>query len=171
MRAVRLTWAEVLVAANIGCMRNVQDLQRELTPGNNQGFTNTWTPNIEGACGEMAVAKHLNTYWSGAIGRLRDADVGPFQVKTNMTRTTQNMCIHKVSEASIYISVLSFLPVFYIVGWIKGSDIVTRKAEWWHEKVPGRAAYFVPRPAFQLIETLPTDDFALEKGDPPDDTF
>lgn len=152
-----LTWAEVLVAAQIGAMRNVQSLKAGRSGGNGVGRENTWTLNIEGACGEMALAKHLNKYWSGAIGDLKADDVGTLQVKTNTSRKYDDLILRKSDRANrYYVSALSFIdevPRFLLTGWVYGADAMV--PEHWRDGTPGRTAFFFPRKLLNPMATLP----------------
>lgn len=150
---VTLTWAEVLLAASVGVMRNVQSLRNKCDPGT-AGVDDTWTRNIEGAAGELAVAKYLNVCWSGEIGNYRAADVGPYQVKTNTSRRLDDLILRDTDPTdSLYISVLSFLPRFVLCGWITGLD--GKQECWLREGAPGRPAYFVPRRLLLPLAELP----------------
>lgn len=62
MRIV-LNATELMVAAYIGSARNVQSVLGGAKPSAGMGMSNSWTANIEGAQGEMAVAKYLGRYW------------------------------------------------------------------------------------------------------------
>src|SRR5262245_58679562 len=120
---VRLTWAEILLAASVGSMRRVQNLKLNSMPGNGAGQHNAWTLDIEGACGEMAVAKYLGLYWGGQVGDYSANDVGKFQVKTNTSRQWTDLIIRPTdSDDGQFILVLSFLPDFEVCGWIRGRD-------------------------------------------------
>jgi hypothetical protein len=157
---ITLTWAEMLIAANIGVMRNVQSLK--LGRGRMDSLTTqfggmdyAWSTNIEGAAGEMAVAKHLGLFWSGAVGDIKANDVGPYQVKTNTSRKWDDLILRDWNDPNkIYIGVLSFVPKFVITGWIAGSDGM--KKEFHRDGVPGMPAYFVPRSLLKPMSDLPT---------------
>jgi len=150
---ITLTWAEVLLAAQVGCMRNVQCLENEWHDRSGDP-TNTWTRNIEGTCGEMAVAKWLNVYWSGNVGDLNAADVGDLEVKTNTSRRWDDLMIQRENRTDRnYVSVLSFLPRFKICGWITGAE--GKQDKYWREGKPGQPCYFVPRSDLHPLTTLP----------------
>lgn len=154
---ITLTWAEILVAANVGCMRNVQSLRLGRTDAAAylDGFG--WGANIEGACGEMAVAKHLGVYWSGAIGDITAPDVGGYQVKTNTSRKWDDLILRPWNKPdAIYISVLSFLPKFIITGWARGTEVKLEK--YFRDNVP-LPGYFAPRAILHDIAEL-LDPFA-----------
>src|SRR4029077_16732613 len=126
---VHLSWAEILLAANVGCMRNEQSLKLGRQPGNGAGVANTWTLNIEGSAGEMAIAKYFGVFWSGAIGDIMAADIGcRYQVKTNTSRRFDDLVIRQSDpDDCLYILVLSFLPDFILAGWASASDAKQQK--------------------------------------------
>jgi hypothetical protein len=142
-------------------MRNVQSLKENWEPAAAVGLDNTWTPNIEGACGEKAVAKHLGVYWTEIVGDSKADDVAKYQVRTNISRRLNDLCLRPRDPPSpirpqdrVYISVLSFLPEFVICGWILGSE--GKQEQWLREGSPGRPpCYYVPCSALNPLATLP----------------
>lgn len=151
---ITLTWAELLLAADVGVMRNVQSMKLGRTPLFRA--EDSWTSNIEGAAGEMAVAKARDRFWSGAIGNITADDVGPYQVKTNATRKWDDLMLpeRQAKPDKIYISVLSFAPRFIITGWIKGSDAMQKQ---FRRAGPPFASplFLVPRLVLNDMSTLP----------------
>jgi hypothetical protein len=152
---VKLSQTELMIAAYVGSARNVQSLTRDWKPGAGAGVLNTWTLNIEGAGGEMAAAKALNIYWLPVIGDPDANDVGPYQVRTNISRQYDDLCLRpRDRPGRIFIGVLSFCPEFEICGWILGQD--GKREEWLRDGTPGRPpCYYVPRSALAPMETLP----------------
>ena len=157
-RIIRSSKTEMMVAAYIGCGRNVQCLFGGWKPGAGLGTDDTWTPNVEGAAGEMAVAKALNLYWLPLIGDYQSTDVGPYEVRTNMSRKHTDLNLRpkdfdRGGDDKIYISVLSFAPEFEILGWIYGRD--GKQPQWFRRGTPGRPpSWWVPATALHDIETL-----------------
>lgn len=154
---ITLTWAEILLAATVGMIRNIQSLKTERKGGNNVGKADSWTLHIEGAMGECASAKYLDCFWNGEHGDYSAPDVGPYQVKTNTSRRwddliLKNSDVVKLPDDAIYISVLSFVPDFIICGWITVGE--AKQEQWWREGTPGRPAYFVPRAALHSMDDL-----------------
>ena len=161
---VTLTWAELMIGANIGLMRCVQSLKEGRgLPGTRRetfgGTETTWASNIEGTAGEMAVAKYLDRYWSGNVGDIDADDVGPYQVKTNTSRKWDDLIIRPWNKPDrIYIGVLSFIAPkpgtakFIITGWIWGEDAMTK--DYWRENVP-MPGYFFPRKLLHDMSELP----------------
>ncbi len=155
MIRVRLTATEMMVAAYVGAARNVQSLTQEWRPAAGVGVANTWTPNIEGAAGELAVAKALGIYWQPIIGNNHADDVGPYQVRTNISRKYDDLCLRpKDREDRIFISVLSFMPTMEIVGWIEGSE--GKRERWLRDGSADRPkCFYVPRNALRPMADLP----------------
>ena len=152
---VWLTTSELMVAAYVGSARNVQSLMQGWTPAAGVGLCNTWTPNIEGAAGEMAVAKGLGMYWRPIIGDNHSDDVGPYQVRTNVSRKHDDLCLRPRDRIDrVFIGVLSFLPEFEIVGWITGGD--GKQDCWLRDGSADRPqCYYVPRAALAPMSSLP----------------
>lgn len=151
---VKLSTTELMVAAYVGSARNVQSHAQAWTPHAGIGEADTWTVNIEGVAGEMAVAKALNLYWVPVVGNHRADDVGEYQVRTNMSRRLDDLCLRaRDREDRIYISVLSFFPEFEVVGWITGQE--GKDPQWLRDGTPGRPpCYYVPRTALHPLADL-----------------
>jgi hypothetical protein len=151
---VVLTATEMMVASYVGSARNVQSLIRgwQRTSGIK---TDTWSSNVEGAAGEIAVAKLLGIYWQPIVGDLAADDVGPYQVRTNMSRKHDDLCLRpKDRDDRFYISVLSFAPEFLVLGFIAGAD--GKQAKWLRDGTPGfPQCFYVPRAALLDLDALP----------------
>ena len=92
---ITLTWPEIILGAQMGCMRQIQNLRvgrrdrYDLTE--KEGFAK----HIMGCHGELAVAKWRGVYWSGQLGRLKAADVGVnIQVRAT-TYPEGRLVVHK----------------------------------------------------------------------------
>ena len=69
MIEVTLEYYEVAQAAHVGQLRNLSAMSRGYEtkmPGRE------WQAHIEGACGEIAVAKAAGKYWGGSINTFKD---------------------------------------------------------------------------------------------------
>ena len=153
-RRITLTATEMMVAAYVGSGRNVQSLCRgwKRTSGIK---TDTWSSNVEGAAGEIAVAKSLGIYWQPVVGTLDADDVGPYQVRTNMSRKHDDLCLRPNDRPDrLYISVLSFAPEFIILGFISGQD--GKQEQWLRNGTPGYPqCFYVPRGVLTDMDELP----------------
>lgn len=157
MIVIKLEWSEILLAAQVGIMRNVTSLKRGYSPRAAQGrhLVDAWGANVEGAAGELAVAKWRNSYWNGTIGETDRPDVGPYEVRTNTSRRLDDMIVRAGDpEDKVFIAVLSFLPEFHLIGWQYGR--LCKLPEYEREGSPWRPpCFFVPRSALNDMLDLP----------------
>lgn len=145
--SVRLTMAELMQAAQVGIMRRIQNIKvgRAERPTYGLGQDGAWSCDIEGAAGEMAVAKWRRSYWSGAIGDLAAADVAKLQVRTT-THPTGRLVLHDRDDPeAVYVLARGVAPSFELVGWLRGKDGMRK--EYWQDPTGKRPAYFVPTEA------------------------
>jgi hypothetical protein len=149
---IRLKTPEIMIGAYVANMRVIQNYKQNYDQGPHT-IKNLWSYHIEGALGEMAVAKHLNLYWSGNIGDREAPDVGPYQVKCNTSRTHDDLILRKTDKKGIYIGVLCFTPEFEICGWIDSAD--AKIDTYWRAPVKERPAWFFPRDLLNPMDTLP----------------
>ena len=77
---IKLTNSEIYQGANVGVLRQVQNLQVGAKPAYGEEGEKDWQKNIEGALAEMALAKHLGVYWSK--GNWKDLDVGEVECRS-----------------------------------------------------------------------------------------
>lgn len=152
---IRLNSTELMVAAYLGSGRNVYAMNR-LTPGAGQRHAD-WAADIEGAAGELAVAKALGIFWLPQIGDYKaEGDVGPYQVRCNMSRRLDDTILRPGDKPdAVYIGVLSLLPDVDVMGWIWGRDGMSE--QYLRDGAPGRPpCFFVPRAALRPLSELPT---------------
>jgi hypothetical protein len=145
IKKMTLSSCEMLRAAVVGVTRQVEGMKL----GRIEPYgapTHPWEGHIFGACGELAVAKHLNLYWEGLAENPEDliGDVWKVQVYTT-TWPNGRLLIHKgdEDEARHYL-VIAEPPVFSIIGWIRGRD--AKREEFWDENLP-RPTFAVPQNA------------------------
>lgn len=152
---IRLSWFEVHLASEIGCRRHLAALQAGLPDRHGADRDDDgWTKHVEGAAGEMAVAKALNLYYDGSVNTFRDgADVGhQIQVRTRSKAHYELLVREGDADLAPYVLVTGRSPAFRIVGWMYGADA---KQDAWRKAHGGRdAAYFVPQAALYPIEEL-----------------
>jgi hypothetical protein len=161
---ITLTATELMVAAYVGSARNVQSLIQKWSPASGAGLHDTWTPNVEGAAGEMAAAKYLGIYWQPIIGNSNADDVGFYQVRTNISRKHTDLCLRQRDNPDkIYISVLSFLPNFEILGWIFGRDGKLNKFLR-DGSVDRPQCFYVPRTVLHPMCEIPKQPSLAGKG-------
>lgn len=139
---VSLTKDELMQAVIVAAQRNVDNLFNNRKDAHGASRDNGWNLHIEGAAGEMAVAKYLNRYWYGNIGNLKANDVGSHEVRTT-PKHENRLIVHKSDPDDRYfILVTGLSPEFKIRGFMLGSD--AKQEKYWSDPAGGRPAYFVP---------------------------
>jgi hypothetical protein len=155
--SIELTWPEVVMAATQGIFRQISAIKNKRadkymddSPG--------WQTHIEGACGELAVAKFFDLFWSGNYGRLRADDVGPLQVRTTAHATGRLIIYRADADEKIFVLVTGRAPNFCLRGWIRARE--GKRAEWLDDPLkqftnaPERRAYYVPIAALHPMSEL-----------------
>ena len=147
MPDVTLTWFEMQYAAAVGAARQLSAI------GNGRKHhpygvpADEWGVHIEGAVGELAVAKHLNLYWEPVLKKPREAngDVQGHEVRAT-TRARGCLILHPEDpdEAPFWLALTHAKPVVTILGPCLGR--YGKQQQWWRTDT-GRAAYFVPQTA------------------------
>lgn len=147
--------AEVAMAASIGVHRNSYAIDHKLRQ--NHGMTGDgWAEHIEGASGELALAKHLKMYYGGAHLAFKGPDLGlRYQVRTRSKAWYQLIVRPDDSDNDIFVLVTGKCPIFKIRGWILGKD--AKKPEWEQTYGNRPPAFFVPQEFLNPITTLPRD--------------
>lgn len=111
---------------------------------------------LQGAIGEMAVAKGLNLYWVGSIGEWsRGHDVGGCVDVRSVTKPNHCLILHDADkDETPYVLVeLSKPSEATLVGWVFGAD--GKKQEYWSDPSgKDRPAFFIPRRALRPMPEL-----------------
>ncbi len=156
---IRLTFAEMQIAAQVAIQRVVQNLKvangqkagddRVNRYGSND--KDIWQRAIQGCFGEMAIAKYLGIYWTGAVGDWSANDVGEFEVRCTH-HLSGSLIVHKEDpDDKTFALVCGRGPDFRLPGCIKGA-IAKREGIWRTDT--GRPAFFFPQGNLSHIETL-----------------
>ena len=96
------------------------------------------------SCGaEMAVAKYLNLYWSGALGDYKARDVGGMVEVRARSSMDWDLLVHPEDADDLpFVLVVPQPPIFVIRGWMFARD--AKQSQFWSDPARGRAAFFVP---------------------------
>lgn len=153
MITVELTWPEILLATNAGVMRRVNAVRNRRQEPYGSRPEAAWNDDINGAIAELALAKHLNVFWAGTVGRIDLPDVGRLQVRSKTQDGDRLVVIASDDDTSIFVSVLVGLPVCRIDGWMMAKE--AKRKEWLlpREGLPDR--YFVPNSSLRSPRELP----------------
>ena len=151
---VSLTWSEVTQAAVVAVMRQVANIRDGRKDAHGLGPTTAgWGIHVEGCCGEMAAAKALGVFWTGALGNLRSPDIGQrIQVRASTLRDAR-LILHKDDDdAAAFVLVIGTIPEYLLAGWVLGAD--GKQESYWTDPKGGRPAYFVPQARLRPMSTL-----------------
>lgn len=144
---ITLTRHELAIAALLGIQRQIENLFKGRPDAHGASPEAGWEIHIQGAAGEMAVAKWANKYWSGNLGDLDADDVGRAQVRTR-SRHSYELPIHMTDrDDRAFILVTGLAPNFVLRGWIWGGE--AKRTEFWKDPAGGRPAFFVPQSALR----------------------
>jgi hypothetical protein len=150
---VDLTWPELMQAALVGIMRHVHNLRGRRRDAYGAERGDGWGNHIEGAAGELAVAKQRRAYWAGE-GVFRGDDVPGLQVRTRSEHRYELIVRPDDCDAAIFVLVTGRAPHFDVRGWITGAE--AKQPEFWKAIANDRpAAYFVPATRLHKWSTLP----------------
>lgn len=153
MVAVKLEWHEYAMAAEVGKLRQLSSIRQGLK--HKYGMPGAgWTEHIEGACGELAVAKVLGIYWDGSVNTFKNlADLrGNVEVRTRSRNDWDLIVRPDDNDFSVYVLVTGMCPDYNVVGWIPGID--AKRQEWLQTHGGRSPAYFVPQHALASVAKL-----------------
>lgn len=153
MTTVLLTPAQVITAALAGVRRHVTNIYRDHAYG-----LDTWSfdEHIQGAIGEMVVAKHFNLYWEAVV---RDpwneiqSDVGKgLEIRT--TGPNRRLIVRSGDpDDKVFIHVAGERLEWTITGWLLGWE--AKQDQWLTNAGNNRPpAWFVPSDELHPIEKL-----------------
>lgn len=142
---------KMIIARWVGAIRALESKTRGLKDRHGMSW-DCLDAQIEGAVGELAVAKALNVYWNGSVNTLRALDLSGIQVRTHSQRDYDLIVWPDDSPDDLYVLVTGKMPEYRIHGWIRGSDAM--QDHWLKEHGDRPPAYVVPQDALQPIETL-----------------
>lgn len=148
---IELSNYEIYSAGVVGLRRRIDSIDRKLK--GKFGFNgDTWSTDIDGALGELAVAKMFNVYWDAGVGTFKAPDVDRFQVRSTKLPNGCLIIRDNDNEDSIFILVTGEPPILTVAGWIKAED---GKLDKWKRAPNGRSeSWFVPRTALHPMEEL-----------------
>lgn len=142
MIEIELVEHELEMAALVGVRRQIEALTRRLPDQHGYDGADGWTVHIEGACGEVAVAKVLKRYWNGSVNSFKTGgDVGEVQVRTRSKHCYDLIVRAGDRDDDVFILVTGTAPIFRVHGWIYGWDAKRPEFVQTYGNRPG--AYFV----------------------------
>jgi hypothetical protein len=157
MIVVTLTWPEICVAAQVATMRRVQNMK--LGSARRYGdddFDGVWQTDAISCLAEMAVAKHFDHFWCGAIGDYSAADAGPvFQVRSTEWASGRLILHPEDHDDAPYVLARVRQNKVTLVGWVYGYE--GKQQEYWSapQAHPNRLAFFVPNDVLHDMVEIP----------------
>jgi len=142
MSEIVLSAAEIIHGAQAGVMRRVNNIKNNRHQKYGADAYDAWTMDIEGALGEMALAKYLGVYWEG-YGIKAGSDVSGDDVRTTKYSNGRLIMHPDDHDDRRYWLVTGQSGTYNIRGWIMGYD--GKHSDYWEDPQGGRAAYFVPQ--------------------------
>jgi hypothetical protein len=138
---VKLTWYEAAMASHVGWMRQLAAIKagkQDCHGYDGEG----WSEHIEGACGEMAVAKLLGIFWDGSVNTWKANDLPGLQIRTRSLHDYDLIVRPNDENDSRWVHVTGRCPEYRVHGWIVGSS--AKRPEFLKTHGGRPAAYFVP---------------------------
>ena len=154
MTRVCLAPAEILHGATCGAMRCVQNIKKQRQHRYGAEDESVWHTNINGALGEIAVAKFLGRYWDGmgALGDLHALDVRGVNVRW-AAKDWYHLLLHPADPNDVpFVHVTGDAPHYVLHGWILARD--GKVDQFWKDPTGNRPAFFVPASALLPMSTL-----------------
>lgn len=142
-----LTPYELHLAASVGVRRQIEAMSAG-RPDRHGHSGAGWNLHLEGACGELAVAKALGRYWDGSVNTFKKGgDVGAVQVRTRSKHEYELIVRQGDRDSDVFVLVTGVAPSYRVRGWLRGGD--AKRPEW--EKTHGDRppAWFVPHAALK----------------------
>jgi hypothetical protein len=116
---IELTASEMMVAAQIGCRRNIESVLSKRS--DIIGLSNGWENDIEGALAETAFAKHFNMWLDPNLSKFGTKDVGEWHIRSTK-HENGHLCIHPNEYEGKYVLMVGRLNHWRIAGWIDASE-------------------------------------------------
>ncbi len=149
---VVLSEQELLQAAMAGVARQIESVSAGRADQYGAGKAFGWQMHVEGAAGELAVAKALNLDWTLGVGVFGGPDVGNLQVRTTH-RDDGRLYLHPRDRPDMrYVLVTGLNGRYELRGWIYGW--MGKLKKYWTEPQPGRPCYAVPQEDLRPIEAI-----------------
>jgi hypothetical protein len=133
-------------------MRQIQNLKAGRKDRYGASTVDGWSLHMQGALGELVVAKLTGRFWSGAVGDLKADDVGELQVRTSEGLNNRLILHPSDPDDRAFVLVLGAPPTFKVPGWIMGRD--GKNDDFFSDPRGDRPAFFVPQHVLLPIDTL-----------------
>lgn len=150
-----LSYKEMLIAAQVGVVRQIENTQKSRKQRYGQASQRSYQDHIIGAMGEMVVSKVLDAWWRGMFD-FRGPDIlDGVQVRTTDGLGGRRLVLHpEDNNDDIFVHVRTDgLGYFEIVGWLFAKE--GKRDEFWLDpKGNNRYAFFVPNSKLRDMKSI-----------------
>lgn len=148
---VHLSWHESAMASEVGRLRQLAAIKSGLL--DRHGYAGQgWSEHIEGAIGELVVAKVLGIYWDGSVNTFSRSDLPGVEVRTRSEPYYDLIVRENDKDDAVFVLVTGKCPSYVVRGWLKGREA---KQQQWLKNHGGRPpAFFVPQEALKPLKVL-----------------
>jgi len=142
---VTLSLAEMLSASNVGVIRRYESWKNKNKSKHGLSIEDSGCGiQVEGALGELAVAKAINRYWDMSVNTFKQADIGNnIQVRTRLRHSYDLIIRDDDNPNHVFVLVTGIGPEYIIRGWCYGHEGM--KKEYLANHGGYYEAYFVPQ--------------------------
>lgn len=148
---IRLSWNEAHVAAIAGVNRHMTSLYN--ARNDQHGARDSWDLHVQGALGEMVVAKWLGVYWDAAVNTFKRPDLGArVQVRCRSRHDYELIVRRDDADQQLFVLVTGQPPTFFVRGFMLGVD--AKRDEWLKDHGRREKAFFVPHAALRSPDDL-----------------
>jgi hypothetical protein len=150
---VDLNLAEMLHGANLGTIRHYESVIAGRKPNRNFDKSNhdQLCANVQGAIGEIVVAKARNLYFMPTVNTFKGADIGVnVQVRLRTKHEWQMIVRDDDDPEHIFVHVTGTGPTYCIRGWAYAKDVM--KPEYRQNYGNGVESWFVPEEALNPFQ-------------------
>ncbi len=148
---VTLSWHEAAMGNCIGSLRQLSAVKagkHDCHGYDGEG----WSEHIEGACGEIAVAKLLGIFWDGSVNAWKASDLPGLQVRTRSRHDYDLIVRPSDDDHASWVLVTGRCPHYRVHGWITGA--AAKRPEFLKNYGGRPAAYFVPASELRRMDEM-----------------
>lgn len=135
---------ELALGAHVGMQRQIESLSRGLRDQHGARAEMGWQLHIEGAIGELVVAKHLGIFWDGSVNTFKLPDLGrQVQVRTRSKDHYDLIVRTNDQDDDLFVLVTGVAPTYCVRGCIWGRH--AKQLHFWACHGGREGAWFVPQ--------------------------
>lgn len=158
MTLVTLGPQELYFAAQHATMRRLNNLKAARAPRHGIADAHAWAADIDGAFGELALAKWLGVYWVPGVARPEySGDVARYEVRATRHATGCLLLHPDDHDDRPYVLALIAEPTVTLAGWVMGQQ--GKSPAHWTSSTDTRfrePCFAVPQSALRPMSEMPS---------------